>query len=447
MLRVRAVVLAVALILAPLGARAADLVVWWEQGFNPEEDTAVREIIAAFEQHSGKQVELAQPSQNDIEAKALAAVSAGQPPDFLFGSNTDFSYGQWAYEDRLIDLSDVIGPFANLFDPEGLSYATLLDATTGRRALYALPIGFSTTHVHVWRNLVEQAGFTLDDIPKQWEAFWSFWCDRVQPAVRRTTGHGNVYGVGLPMSIKGTDTNTGFEQFMQAYEANYVTREGKLVIDDPEIRRRLIRAMDSYTAIYRKGCTPPDALWWDNRGNNKAFLAGTIVMTPNTSLSIPNMLKADRPLDYYKNAATIEWPAGADGRPLAIWTGFYSAATFKAGGHVPLAKDFVRFLVGEGWLAHYLDFSAERFLPSMPKLLDAPFWLDPSDPHRMAAAMQFLTRPRAYKYAVASGDPRHLFVARENVWAKAVHRVAAEGISPEQAVDEAIARIKQILAE
>ena len=35
----------------------------------------------------------------------------------------------------------------------------------------------------------------------------------------------------------------------------------------------------------------------------------------------------------------------------------------------------------------------------------------------------------------------------ERVWAKAVHRVAAEGITPEQAVDEAIARIKEILAE
>jgi hypothetical protein len=32
-------------------------------------------------------------------------------------------------------------------------------------------------------------------------------------------------------------------------------------------------------------------------------------------------------------------------------------------------------------------------------------------------------------------------------WPKAIHRVAAEGISPEQAVDEAIARIKQILSE
>ena len=35
----------------------------------------------------------------------------------------------------------------------------------------------------------------------------------------------------------------------------------------------------------------------------------------------------------------------------------------------------------------------------------------------------------------------------ESVWGKAVHRVVAEGISPEQAVDEAIARIKQILSE
>ena len=131
-----------------------------------------------------------------------------------------------------------------------------------------------------------------------------------------------------------------------------MTREGKLVIDDPEVRRRLIRAMDSYTAIYRKGCTPPDAVGWDDHGNNQAFLAQTVVMTLNATLSIPNALRAERPEDYYKNAATIEWPDGADGQPLAIVIGFYSAVAFKAGGHVPLAKEFVRFLVGEGWLAH-----------------------------------------------------------------------------------------------
>jgi hypothetical protein len=41
----------------------------------------------------------------------------------------------------------------------------------------------------------------------------------------------------------------------------------------------------------------------------------------------------------------------------------------------------VRFLVGEGWLAHDLDFSGERLLPSLTKLLEQPFWLDLSGPH------------------------------------------------------------------
>jgi multiple sugar transport system substrate-binding protein len=36
---------------------------------------------------------------------------------------------------------------------------------------------------------------------------------------------------------------------------------------------------------------------------------------------------------------------------------------------------------------------------------------------------------------------------RDWVWGKAIHRVAADGISPEQAVDDAIARIKEILSE
>ena len=49
-----------------------------------------------------------------------------------------------------------------------------------------------------------------------------------------------------------------------------MTRDGRLVIDDPQIRRRLIKALDSYTAIYRKGCTPPDAVSGTTTGNNEA---------------------------------------------------------------------------------------------------------------------------------------------------------------------------------
>src|SRR4051812_36256468 len=99
-MRVRAVLLATALTLAPPGVRAADLVVWWEKGFNPEEDQAVRETVAAFEQKTGKTVELVFPLFTEATDKVRAAVEDGRPPDFLYGTETWSIYDEWAYEGR-----------------------------------------------------------------------------------------------------------------------------------------------------------------------------------------------------------------------------------------------------------------------------------------------------------------------------------------------------------
>ena len=446
MQRLVRVLLAAAIVLAPLGADAADLVVWWEKGFYPQEDAAVRETVAAFELGSGKQVELAFYPDAELPDKIATALEAGPPPDFAFGPRLASYITQWAFDDRLVDLTDTVGHFSDLFDQDALAWYVLLDQRTGQRALYALSMGRTTNNVHVWKSLLEQAGFTLGDIPREWDAFWSFWCDAVQPAVRRATGRDDVWGVGLPMSV-AADTQVQFFQFVSAYYAHYVTQDGGLVIDDPEVRRQLIQAMDAYTEVYREGCTPPDSVTWDNIDNNKQFHAQAVVIVLNDTLSIPNALKRERSEDYYKNTATIEWPLGPDGEAFPIFGDFWGAVVFKDGRNVETAKEFVRFLVAEGWLAHYLDFAGERFLPPMQKLREGPLWLDPSDPHRMAAVMQIASRPTQYKYHIVSGDWRYDRVWQELTWARAVHRIAAEGVSPEQAVDEAIARIKQILRE
>ena len=256
-------------------------------------------------------------------------------------------------------------------------------------------MGRRSNHLHVWSSLLERAGFTLADIPKEWDAFWSFWCDRVQPAVREALGRDDIWGIGLPMSAQ-VDTENELEQFQLAYEAPWLDRDRRLQVDDPEVRAGMIKALDAYTSIWRKGCTPPDAMNWTSVDNNKAFLAQTVVMTANTTLSIPGALRTARPDDYYKNAATIDWPDGANGQPLVIDGGFVHAVVFKAGGNPALAGDFVRFLAEEGWLAHWLDFAGDRWLPPMRKLVEQPFWLDPSDPHRMRAAIQILTRTHQY---------------------------------------------------
>jgi multiple sugar transport system substrate-binding protein len=196
----------------------------------------------------------------------------------------------------------------------------------------------------------------------------------------------------------------------------------------------------AYTAVYRKGCAPPHAIDWENRGNNDAFVAQTVVMTLNSSLSIPNAIEASRPDDYRRNIATIEWPNGAYGRPLPIFGNVYRGAVFRTEKPPALDKDFVRFLVEDGWLAHYLDFAGDQLLPPMTKLLEQPFWLDASDPHRMASAIQTLTRPQHYDMGRAADK-----VFRDQTWRKAVDHVVTGGWPPEKAVDEAIARIKQLV--
>ena len=233
------------------------------------------------------------------------------------------------------------------------------------------------------------------------------------------------------MSTRAFDTVDQFFQFVAAYEADYVTPDGRLVIDDPNIRQKLVAALDAYTAIYRKGCSRPNSVNWSAVDNNKAFLAQTVVMTPNVTLSIPNALKTERPEDYHENTATLEWPLGPSGKEFSIFGFVASAVVFKGASNIANAEEFVRFLVREGWLAHYLNFSAERYLPALPALLAQPFWLDSSDRHRMAAAMQVASRALMYDYVIASGDWRYDQIRyEENVWAKVIHRRRRRGHRP-----------------
>ena len=143
-----------ALILAPVSAQAADLVVWWEKGYYPQEDEAVREIVAAFEQESGKQVELVFQQQAELPQKILTALDAGHPPDFVFGLWIVENVGEWAFDDQLADLSDAVGHFSDLFDSDALEREMLLNGKTGRKALYALPMANSVNQLHVWKNLL-----------------------------------------------------------------------------------------------------------------------------------------------------------------------------------------------------------------------------------------------------------------------------------------------------
>jgi multiple sugar transport system substrate-binding protein len=155
------------------------------------------------------------------------------------------------------------------------------------------------------------------------------------------------------MSLSATvDTKFELMQFQLAYHASWLSRDRRVQVDDPMIRAGMVRAMGAYTEIGRKGCTPPDSVNWTNIDNNKAFLAQTVMMTPNATLSIPAALRTARPDDYSQNTATLDWPQAANGEPLVLEGRVDRAVVFKDGGHGATAREFVRSLADWG-LAHW----------------------------------------------------------------------------------------------
>jgi multiple sugar transport system substrate-binding protein len=107
-MRTLGLIFSAALILAPLGARAADLVVWWDKGYSPQENEALQEVAAAFEQRSGKQVEIVFHPRSELPDRIEEALAAGQPPNIAFGTWLSEYVGQWAFDDRLVELSGTL---------------------------------------------------------------------------------------------------------------------------------------------------------------------------------------------------------------------------------------------------------------------------------------------------------------------------------------------------
>ena len=287
MKRLFAAAVAAGLLLGGAPASAQDkLTVWWVKGFYKSEDDALFEAVRKFEQKSGVKVELSQYAVQDMIPKTVSALDSGTPPDVAYADVYDFQVaGKWAFEGKLEDISDVINPLKDRFAPNTVETAFLYNDKAKKKAYYAFPLKQQTMHIEYWVDLLEQAGFKESDIPKGWKDYWSFWCDKVQPGLRKATGS-RAYGIGQPLGVDSSDSFYSFLTFMDAYDVKLVDDDGKLLVDDPKVKQGLAGALKDYTDVYTKGCSPPSSTAWKDPDNNVAFHNKTTVLTHNATISI-----------------------------------------------------------------------------------------------------------------------------------------------------------------
>jgi len=446
-------IVACAMLAAAAPAAAQEkLVVWWVKGFYKSEDDALYEAIKKYEQKSGIKVELSQYAVQDGIPKTVSALDAGTPPDVAYIDVFDFQVtGKWAYDGKLEDVSDVLTPIKDKFLPNTLETTYLMNSKTGKRAYYAFPIKQQTMHIEYWIDMLADAGFKESDIPTTWKEYWSFWCDKVQPAYRAKSGS-RAFGIGMPLGVDSSDSFYSFLTFMDAYNVKLVSDSGKLLVDDPNVRQGLINTLTDYTAPYTKGCSPPSSTSWKDPDNNVAFHNKTTVMTHNATISIAakwlddannEALNAEQRATAKKNydelIRTAGFPNKPDGSKMVYRAAVKTGVVFSGAKNKARAKEFVAFLLQDENLTPYVEGALGRWFPVVTTATQRPFWQ--ADPHRRSVYNQFGAGTVNFEF---TKNYKFTIVNNENVWAKAMNRVVNDKIPVEQAVTEMIARIKAL---
>ena len=448
-----ALVAAASLVASGQAMAQEKLVVWWVKGFYKSEDDALYEAIKKYEAKSGIKVELSQYAVQDGIPKTVSALDAGTPPDVAYIDVFDFQVtGKWAYEGKLEDLSDVLAPMKSQFLPGALETTYLYNDKTKKRAYYAFPLKQQTMHIQYWKDMLKEAGFSESDIPGTWKEYWTFWCDKVQAGYRKNTGK-RGFSTGFPMGVDSSDSYYSFLTFMDGYNVKLVDDNGKVTVDDPKTRAGLINALRDYTEVYRKGCTPPSATSWKDPDNNVAFHNKTIIMTHNATISIaakwfddmnnPANKPEDRAIakkNYEELIATAGFPRKPDGSPMTYRAAVKTGVVFEQAKNKRRAKEFVAFLLQDDNLIPYVEGSLGRWYPvTKSGAARLSFWL--ADPHRASVQRQFVAGTSPFEF---TKNYKFTTLNNENVWAKAVSRIVNDKVPVEQAVDELIARIKEV---
>ena len=429
------------------------LTVWWAKGYYKAEDDALYAAIKKFEAKYPKiKIDLSLYAPQEAIPKSVAAMDAGNPPDVAYGDVFDFQVtAKWAFEGKLEDISSVIDPLRAKFEPAALSTTFLYNNTTQSRAYYAFPVKQQTMHIQYWKDMLADAGYKESDIPKDWKGYWNFWCDKVQTGYRAKTGN-RAFGTGFPMGVDSSDSFFSFLTFMDAYNVKLVSDSGKVLVDDPGVRAALINAVTDYTEVYAKGCTPPSSTNWKDPDNNVAFYNKTIVLTHNATISIvakwlddsnnaalTEAQRATAKKNYTELIATSGFPAKPDGTKMTYRAAVKTGVIFKEAKNKVAAKQFVQFLLDDANLTPYVEGSLGRWFPVTKAAQQSAFWK--ADPHRTAVYNQFMAGTTPFEF---TKNYKFTVLNNENVWAKAMNRVLSEKVPVDKAVDEMIARIKQV---
>lgn len=409
------------------------LTVWWNQGFYPSEDDAVKKVANAWAQKSGKKIDLQFYGTNDIPKKEQSAVTSGDVPDIIHAEKG--LTPRYAWEGRLADVTEVVQ--SQPLTDGALRAAHLYNNKAGKASYYSVPVFQFTVSLFYWRSLLQDIGLDPATIPTDWDGYWNFW--KHAQEVYRGRGNNDIHAIGWPMGTAAGDTNYDTQEVLRAYGVELLDDQNALR-DTPDVHQSIARGLNWIADLYRQGYSPRDSLNWNDASNNTYFLNRSVLITPNGSLSMPGAIKDKDPAKW-RDIVTSPFPARPGGGEQPSITLTHNAVVFEKSPKKDMAIDFLKFLMQPQNTLEILKGGQARWFPVHKQLLADPYFAKSDDPN-----IQVVTKQLSGATVPQWADLSPAYQQAENgqqVWGNAIGRVVLQGQTPEQGADFAINLIKR----
>jgi multiple sugar transport system substrate-binding protein len=357
-----------------------------------------------------------------IQARVTSSVQSGSGPDIICALNN------WAqlYGDSVADVSDVADEIGKA---QGGFYDTAKAIAFDGKKWLGMPftiVGLQIVNRKSWWG---EIGYDAEKYPQTWEEW--------REAGKKLKAEGHPLGQTLAHAFG--DANAFWYPYLWSWGGKEVEADGKtVVLNSPGT----VESVKFAIALWKDACDE-GAFAWDDSGNNRAFLAGTISAT-NNGASI--YIEAKKKPDTYLTD---------DGKPLkddCFHTALPKGPAGQFSWHVPLAnmvmgygknqkaaKDFLKWIhspnVFDQWFTSQQGFSVgPTTLWEKHKVWEA----DPlMKPFRTAAESgRFAGYAGPSNRKAAEVNSKYLIV---DMYAKAV-----QGMAPEEAVKSAHAELVKI---
>jgi multiple sugar transport system substrate-binding protein len=426
-------------------AQAKTAVYWAGQGFIPQEDAAMRQVCEDYMKASGNKIEYSLMPFMALNQKTISALTSGDVPDLIFMDAPETILPQNAWDDKIVDVSDVVAPFESQLSATAKLNSTFYNKATKKRSYYICPIKQGATPFHIWGDLVEKAGLKMEEIPKNWDGVWTYLKQAQAPL--RSKGMRKVYACGLQITTVGpNDGNNLFRHFLIANGGeDILTTDGKLHTDDPKVREAAIKSVEFMTNLYKEGVVPPEALSWNDADDNNGYHEKLFVMDFDGTLSTELAMIKDKQA-FYHDMRVLAPTNKNDGTPMKAMVNAGGGYIPKGAKNVEVAKDFMKYFMQANVMNENLKAGLGRWFPAIPQIVkDDPFWTSTEMPCLLPYITEGVLNPTVPLYNGYS--PAWGQFEAEQVWGIAHADVIKNNMKASDAIDKALKRCNAIFAK